>query len=177
MTTSSKTQFAERVLFLQIARQNAKKKTKMKLSTRNDKISPSPGRIWTTKRLAIDRKLQASFASLASLALAFSANNSASFGRGIFEIARRQVACYPRARSEQKLATAVIETQLQRIAAVTAVVRAIDQQGVDEPVCRSAGDAQVDERRHQPTPERQRHAQYRKQTDCRYPGTDRCRSS
>ncbi|WP_157660429.1 hypothetical protein [Burkholderia ubonensis] len=38
-----------------------------------------------------------------------------------------------RARSEQKLATAVIETQLQRIAAVTAVVRAIDQQGVDEP--------------------------------------------
>ncbi|KVD79092.1 hypothetical protein WI89_30175 [Burkholderia ubonensis] len=31
------------------------------------------------------------------------------------------------------MATAMIETQLQRIAAVTAVVRAIDQQGVDEP--------------------------------------------
>ncbi|WP_157638709.1 hypothetical protein [Burkholderia ubonensis] len=83
--------------FLQIARQNAKKNTEMKLSTRNDKISSSPGHIWTTRRLAIDRNFQVSFASLAWLALAFSANNSASFGWGIFEIVRRQVASYPRA--------------------------------------------------------------------------------
>ncbi|WP_157641968.1 hypothetical protein [Burkholderia ubonensis] len=136
MVASSKSQFVERLLFLQIARQNAKKNTKMKLSTRNDKISSSPGHIWTTKRLAIDRKLQVSFASLAWLALAFSANNSASFGRGIFEIVRRQVACYPRAvRAETGDGgdRDAIAADRGRIAAVTAVVRAIDQQGVDEP--------------------------------------------